>query len=127
MPVVEVEESSQTKEDSPVKDRRSGPTKAADLLKVEETPSIATVEPVASAPVHRWQYKKGTEIGELTHKFAAISVREERETHVPIDNQTIYIIEWRFDGSSYPVAKVPSVVASILRNMADSKRKYSEI
>lgn len=124
-------------EAAPVSERRSGgaSTSTFDLagtpLPEEEdvVPDISTPEhgQVASSP-RQWREKRGSDLGEASIKFAAISVREERNQHLPLDGNEAYIIEWRFEGGNdYPVAYVPPKVADILRRLNDARRKYAEL
>lgn len=128
-PTEEEAKETEVSEASPVSERKSGAAKASDFLgKKEEEPLIVVPKKVEEVkPVQRWNYVKGDALGEQTHKFAAISVREERDTNFPVDNSTMYVIEWRFDGGPYPVAYVPSKVAEGLRRLNDARRKYAEL
>lgn len=107
------------------------PKQGASLESFGLAPRIILVEEVKpqqeNESVHRWDKKRGDEIGPLTHRFASISVREERETSIPLDNNIMYIVEWKFEGGDYPVASVPSRVADVLRRAADARRKYAEL
>lgn len=109
--------------------RRSGGATAATFGLAPDEPLIVVpdLSPSPELP-RRWNERRGNDLGPATIKFAAISVQEERDQHVPLEGNEAYIIEWRFDGTNaYPTACVPPQVARVLRSLNDRKRKYAEL
>lgn len=92
------------------------------------TGQVVEVEPAVEGKARSWRFARGEDIGPCNHRFASIAMQENRDDQIPIDNSTMYVIEWRkTSGDGYPTASVPLVIADYLRSCNDARRKYAEL